>query len=246
MSPPVRARYTGNAAGLIEALIGDEILVQEALRRTLDARPEFAAQVTKATEAVLVRAMRRRVLAELEVTISEDELRRLAVEAAGGDLPTEFIELHAIINADRAQAAKALEELEAGFGFEEVHATYSTEKNEHLGTYSDTTMDQMPEAIRTAIDGLEDGAYTGVLELDGRYVIVRISRRPAVVDLESWRHQLVTRKQDELFEVWVTKKRAVHRIAVNTARLEAVELPAGPVAPTGLRIVEEPSPPPVQ
>jgi peptidyl-prolyl cis-trans isomerase C len=246
MAAPLREHHAGDAGGLVEELVTEELLVQEALRRGLDGRAEFAAHMARATEAILVRAMRERVLAELEVTITEDELRRLATEAAGGDLPTEFIELHAIINTDRAQVAKALEELKGGFGFDEVHATYSSEKNQHLGTYSDTTLDQMPDVLRTAVAALKDGEYTDVLELDGRFCVVRVSRRPAIVDLESWRHQLLDRKQDELFLAWVVKQRAKHRIAVNTERLDAVELPAvpaGPPAPTGLRIIEDPTTP---
>ena len=230
MPPAARAQYRADAARLVEYLVRNELLVQEAERRGLDSSDEFRARMRDATDGLLIRTMRERVLAKIEITISDEELRALAAEASGGDIPKEFIELYAITNPDRAQVEKALEELNAGNDFNEVHAAYSTDKHQHLGTYSDTTIKTMPEALRTATEDLKDGECSDVFEMDERFLVVQVTRRPAVVNLEPWRRRLLARKQDEHFLNWVAEQRAKHRIVVNTKRLDEVQLPEAPSA----------------
>ena len=233
MPPAARARYRADAARLVEYLVRNELLVQEAERRGFDSSDAFRARMRDATDGLLIRTMRERVLAKIEITISDEELRALAAEASGGDMPNEFIELYAITNPDRAQVEKALEDLNSGNDFNEVHAAYSTDKHQHVGTYSDTTIETMPEALRTATEDLKDGECSDVFEMDKRFLVVQVTRRPAVVNLEPWRRRLLARKQDEHFLNWVAEQRAKHRIVVNAKRLDEVQLPEAPsAAPT--------------
>jgi peptidyl-prolyl cis-trans isomerase C len=230
MPPAKRTRYEADAARLVDDLVRNELLVQQAERRGLDKSDALLASVREARDGALIRAMRERVLAHIEIAISDDELRALAAEAAGGDVPKEFIELSAIANPDKAQLEKALEELKAGKPFDEVHAAYSTDTRQHIGTYSDATRDTMPAPLRAAIEGLKDGQVSDIIKMDDGYAIVRVVRRPAVVNLEPWRRQLLARRQDEYFLEWVTKQKAHHRIVVNTNLLDTVKLPKGPPA----------------
>ena len=239
MPPARRAQHEADAAQLVEYFVRNELLVQEAKRRGLDKTDALLASVRDARDGALIRAMRERVLAQIEIAITDEELRAMAAEAAGGKVPSEFIELSAIANPDRAQLEKALEELKAGKPFDEVHAAYSADARQHIGTYADTTLETMPEPLRAATEGLKDGECTDIIEMDDGYLIVRVARRPAVVNVEPWRRQLLARKRDEYFLQWVTKRKASHRIVVNTKRLDEVQLPMGP--PTLAR--PDPTPP---
>jgi hypothetical protein len=230
MSPPEQAACRADAARLIDTLVDNELLVQEALRRGLDKKPEFKLRMARATDAVLVREMRRRALEQIKAEISDAELRTLAAKEAGGELPNELIVLYAIVNPDKAQLERASTELDAGKPFTEVHAAYSTEKNPDFGTYSDKTISTAPEPVRAAVRQLKDGEHSGVIELDGRFVLLQVTRRAAVVDLEPFREQLLARRQDELFLGWVLKKREKHSIEY-TDRLDKVKLPRSTTAP---------------
>ncbi len=245
-----RAYYAEHRGKLLDFIINRMVIAEEARAVGLDEDPavvqrleearEFAtttgisesdrldALLRDAEQRILIAAMREQVLAEIEVTISDEELRALAAQASGGDLPSEFIELYGIINADRAQVEAARAKLAAGTAFADVHAAYSTEKNQHLGSFSDTTLDNMADALRAAVEGVENGGLTDVFEMDGRFVVVQVTRRSAVVDLEPWRRNLHVRKQDDYFRTWVTDKKTHHRIAVNTKRLDEVQLPNAP------------------
>ncbi len=229
--PPAQARYTADPAPFLDSLVAHELLIWEAERRGLDTTDGFTAQMKQALDDVLIRTMRERVLAKFEITISDEELRALAARSAGGDLPREFIQLSYIANADRAKVEHALDELKAGKAFDEVHKAHSADTRQDLGTWSDTTLERMPEALRTATEGLKDGELTGVLEMDERFLVVRVTRRPAVVDLAPWRAQLLAEKQAELFLGWVTEQRANHRVVLNTKRLSQVQLPEAPAPP---------------
>ncbi|HUU36177.1 MAG TPA: peptidylprolyl isomerase [Vicinamibacterales bacterium] len=235
MPPREQAACKADPARLVDAWVANELLAQEALRRGLDKNREFRLRFTRATHSILIAEMRRRVLDRLKVEISDDELRRIAGEEAGGELPNEFIVLCAIVNTDRAKVEQALAELDAGKPFAEVHAACSSEKDPAFGTYSDATIETAPEAVRTAIADLKDGERTGVIEIDGRFAVIEVTRRPAVIDLDALRDQLLSRRQDELFLKWVKDKRVQHNVSVNKARLEKVKLPgseAGSPPPT--------------
>jgi peptidyl-prolyl cis-trans isomerase C len=228
MPPARRAQYEADANRLVEHLVRNELLVQEAERRGLDKSDDLLASVRDARDGALIRAMRERVLAQIELAITDEELRAMAAEASGGKVPSEFIELSAIANPDKAKLEKALDELKAGKPFGEVHAAYSADARQHIGTYADTTLETMPEPLRAATEGLKDGEYTDIIEMGSGYLIVRVARRPAVVNVEPWRRQLLARKRDEYFLEWVNERKASHRIVVNTKRLDEVELPKGP------------------
>ena len=232
MPAPAQARYRANPASLLDYLVGNRLLVWEADRRGLDKTREFVSRMQQATEAVLIRTMRERVLAKFEITISDEELRALAAQSTGGDLPREFIQLSYIANADRAKVEQALDELKAGKAFDEVHKACSADTRQDLGTWSDTTLERMPEALRTATKGVKDGGLTSVLEMDERFLVVRVTRRPAIVDLGPWRAQLLAKKEAALFLGWATEQRANHRIVLNTKRLGEVQLPEAPSPPS--------------
>ncbi len=245
-----RARYAANRRELLDFMINRMVIANEARAAGLDQDPAVVQRIEQAREfatttgitdpdrrdallhdaeqRILIAAMRERVLAEIEVTISNEELRALAAKTSGGDLPSEFIELNGIINTDRAQVEAARAELAAGTAFAKVHTAYSTERNQHLGSFSDTTLDTMPDALRAAVEGVENGGLTDVFEMDGRFVVAQVTRRSAVVDLEPWRHQLVLQKQDEYFRTWATDRKTHHRITVNAKRLDEVQLPNAP------------------
>jgi hypothetical protein len=248
-----RARYTDHRGALLDFIINRMVIADEARAVGLDEDPavierieqarEFAtttgideperrdALLRDAEQRVLSAAMRERVLAELELTISDEELRAFAGEATGGDLPSEFIEVNGIVNADRAQVEAARAELAGGAAFRDVHAAYSTDENPHFGSFADTTIDNMPDALRAVVEGVENGGLTDVFEMDGRFAVARVTRRSAVVDLEPWRPHLLARKRDDSFRAWVNEKKADHRIAVNTERLDEVQLPNAPENP---------------
>jgi len=221
----LRARYEAEPKALVGALVNEELIAQAAEARGLHRVADFKARMAQVVEGALIRTMRGRVLSQIEITITDEELRELARQFAGGDMPSEFIALNYIANADKAKVEQALKALKAGKDFSEVHAAWSSDKRQDLGVWSDTTIESMPKAIRTATEGLQDGEYSGVFEMEGRFLIVRVTRRSAVVNLEPWREQLRAHKQNALFLKWVATKRANHRIAVNAARLNAVELP---------------------
>jgi hypothetical protein len=225
---PQAAGTQDQAAPLVEHLVREALLVQEAERRGFDKGDEFSRRMQEALDGILIDTMRERVLAGFEISVTDEELRAMAREFAGGDLPGEFIELSYIANPDRAKVEAALADLKAGKDFGEVYQAYSADERQDLGTWSDTTLDTMPEALRAATSGVANGGLTDVFEMDGRFLVVRVIRRPAVVDLEPWRHQLVAKKQDEHFLDWVAEQRAKHRIVVNAERLAAVPLPAPP------------------
>ncbi|MBN1917065.1 MAG: hypothetical protein JW889_04070 [Verrucomicrobia bacterium] len=230
-----QAACRADPARLVDVLVNNELLTREALRRGLDKSPEFDLRMVRARDMVLVSEMRRRALEQIKTGLSDEEIRRLAAEGAGGELPEELIVLYAILNANRPMIEKAVAELDAGKPFSEVHAACSAEKNPDFGTYSDITIRTAPEAIRSAIAGIEDGQHTDVLEIDGQYAVLQVTRRSTVVDLEPFREQIFARQRDALFLDWVLRKRAEHKVEVNTTNLDAVKLAGNAMSPAPTR-----------
>jgi len=120
----------------------------------------------------------------------------------------------------RRRAEEALKELRAGAGFEQVARKYSDAGPDglSLGVFS---MDEMAPVLRNAIEGLEPGEYSEIIETPLGFQILKLAGvsnskeeefDPMV--MEETREKLYNMEMDSRFQEWLNELRAKSAIRI--------------------------------
>lgn len=168
----------------LDRLVRQELAAQRAEELKLDPGPEYRAEAAR-IEAML-QALKRRKLAEAydrhvaeTATVSDEEARKY-FEAEGRRIRTE-VHVWQIMLHDRAKIDEARRAVEAGVPFEEVARRSFPKLPESAGPFWDVgylRWTQVPPQWRSALEGLEVGQTSGVIEgPKSRHWIVKLVDR---------------------------------------------------------------------
>lgn len=178
---------------VLDLLIRDELIYQEAMRLGLDASPEYAEPVrrmeaqlaelkrTKAAEAYFAREL------SAKAAVTEAEARQYFDEHRE-QLGTEH-HLQQIFRRSRAEIDAAKAALDGGATFESL--ALAGGRAWDLGYLA---WPQIPDAWRAAMDTLTPGSVSGIIDGAGdRFWIIRlVERRTVTVDFEHEKTGLMT------------------------------------------------------
>lgn len=212
----------------INALIQQELLVQEAYKGELERSPEVKAEMAEATRKVLANAALRQHLQRRKLT--DEELRR-RYDQAITSLPRREYRLRHIVTQTRSQAAVLLERLQSGVNFS-LLARRSLDKAtaDRGGEVGWQSTQTLPTSALALVEKLTPGQIGGpILSGSGWEVIqlleARAVKAPTFAEAKS---TLLQQAQQE------SAQQLVQQLAAS-AQIEAflAPPPGEPVASTG-------------
>ena len=180
------ARGQPNSAELrkrvIDALITQEIVAQEAVRQGLDKDPAVGARLDALRQQALFTALLSDYFAANPIS---DEALRAEYERLKPLQPTRELNVRHIQVGTQEAAAQAIAELRKGVSFEKLAAERSLDKasGSRGGELGWITPDRLVPAIAEAVAKLEKGRYTETpVRTDAGWHVVRLEdERPAKV-----------------------------------------------------------------
>ena len=144
---------------ILEQLVGNKLLLQDARRNLYEAEPEFKAQLAKMKDELLVNYSANKVIAA--VTVSDKECREYYEanrDRLGGG---EVVDASHILVETEAQALDILSEIKAGLSFEEAAEKYSScPSKANGGNLGEFGRGQMVPEFDAAVFAMEVGTVT--------------------------------------------------------------------------------------
>ena len=157
-----RAQSYNNPEGrkiILEQLIGNKLLLQDARRNLYEAEPEFKAQLAKMKDELLVNYTANKLLAT--VTVSDKECREYYeanLDKLGGG---EVVNASHILVESEAQALDILSEIKGGLSFEDAAEKYSScPSKANGGNLGEFGRGQMVPEFDKAVFEMEVGTVT--------------------------------------------------------------------------------------
>lgn len=224
-------------AGLLDQLIHDELLAQQALALGLDNDPQFKERIRRAEAQY--RATRRKELADIffrrqiadKTQVTLEDVKRF-YEANEANLKASIHVLQLLFR-DENNAKNALAEIQAGTPFESVAAKQfavlpaGAQKPWDLGFL---TWRQIPSPWRTTVFLMKPGDISEVIKGENqRYWILKLVERRDLPSLNF--ESLKTSLQDELKSSKIISERA--RIALELRKKGNITLEPFPLSPAG-------------
>lgn len=217
---------------LLDQLVRQEILKQEALKRKLHQQEEVAAELHNVVRAVLSRAEIEDYLERAQ--ISEERTRaeydRLVQQMAG----EEYKARHILVKT-KEEAEKIIEELEKGADFAGLAKKYSIgpsgKRGGDLGWF---TADRMVKPFAGAVKKLQDGAFTKepVKTQFGWHVILReASREKQPPSYERVKPQIEQQLKQKLIQQYVEDLYKKAKVEVLLKQETPKAQPEQPLAP---------------
>jgi peptidyl-prolyl cis-trans isomerase C len=197
-----------------DELINREILMQEAVRESIPARPEVKAQVAVAEQTVVLRALiedfvKKNAPSDAEVKARYDSL----VKEGGGN----ELHLHHILVENEQQAKDLIAQIKAGKKFEDLAKQSSKDpgSGKNGGDLDWSSPKAYVPEFAQAAEKLKDGQMTDtpVHTQFGWHIIRRDATRPITPPpLEQVKPQIVQQIQQEKLQAFEQKLRAQAKI----------------------------------
>ena len=144
---------------ILEQLIGNKLLLQDARRNLYEAEPEFKAQLAKMKDELLVNYSANKVIAA--VTVSDKECREYYEENLDRLGGGEVVNASHILVESEAQALDILSEIKGGLSFEDAAEKYSScPSKANGGNLGEFGRGQMVPEFDSAVFAMEVGAIT--------------------------------------------------------------------------------------
>ena len=144
---------------LLEQLIGNKLLLQDARRNLLEADPKFKAELNRLRENLLINFAGNKVLEGIKVT--DDEVKEYYDNNADRFRQGESVNASHILVDTEERAIELIKELEAGADFAELaKANSSCPSKEQGGCLGDFTQGQMVPEFDKAVFSMEVGEVT--------------------------------------------------------------------------------------
>lgn len=215
---------------LLEELIKQEILVQEANKENLQNSPEIVARLETIKRSLIAQAALQKHLDSSPIT--DADLKAEYDKKVAGENAMEYKARHILLKTE-AEAKKIIEQLNKGAKFEALAKKNSTEPGakESGGDLGWFTAEQMVAPFSEAVTKLEKGKYSTapVQTQFGWHVILREdSRTPTPPPFEAVKEQLRPMLQREKVQTYMEALR-------NQAKVETflpAEAPAAPAPDT--------------
>ncbi len=193
LNPATRATLGNDKGRLLDEMVTEVILLQEARRRGLDRDPEVRELMKEAQRQILLGRLLEQVGKSQQAAVSDEEIARVyESNKEGMKEPESFRASHILVETE-AQAKEALDRIKKGQPFAKVAAELSTDPTKTRGgDIGFFTKGQLiPEFEATCLK-LSPGEMSGAVKTAlGYHVILLTERRPARVrPLEEVKEQI--------------------------------------------------------
>lgn len=181
LGPPARAAVGNDRRRLLEEMVTETILIQEARRRGLEWDPEVRRLLSEAGKQILLGRLLELVRKQAPGEVADEEIARyFGAHKAELAQPDTFRASHILVETEEA-AKKTLARLEGGEPFakvaEEVSVDPSKSRGGDIGFF--TRQEVIPEVV-AACEKLEPGKFSPVVKSSlGYHVILLTERHPA-------------------------------------------------------------------
>ncbi|GIW78183.1 MAG: peptidylprolyl isomerase [Phycisphaerae bacterium] len=209
---------------IVEELVRQQLLVQEAKRRGYDKDP----QMQKAIENMANTLLMRRLIEDLtkDITVTDEEVQQFYEQNKDAFKTPEEYKVRMIVVDDEALAKQILVELYQGADFADKARQYSKDKSAwqggDLGYLSEFPFEKMADAVKV----LDKGAVSPVFKGPQGYYIVKLEDKrggePIAFDQvkDYLKSQIMLGKQQEAVMAFVEQLRQQIPVTVNEQLLE--------------------------
>ncbi len=240
LNPAYRQALGGDSKRLLEEMIMETILIQEARRRGLERDVEVDKLVKEARRQILlgrlletIREGKASELGAADVAKAYEENKKFYVE------PETFRASHVLV-ATEQEAQQVIDRLKAGEDFAKVAQELSTDPTKarggDIGYFSKGQL--IPE-FEQACEKLQPGEISGVIKTQLGCHVIRLTERKASRQLpleevnDQIKKQLVSQQEQKLVETFIQQLRAKAQVQIrDAANAVSKTAPANkPVAP---------------
>jgi peptidyl-prolyl cis-trans isomerase C len=202
-----------------EALINQEVVAQEAVKRGLDKQPTVAARIELDRQMALVNAYFEDHMKKNPVT---DDMLRKEYERIKPQIPAKEYKVRHILVAKDEEAKYLLAQLKKGGNFEKLAAEHSTDPGSKVrgGDLDWGPAERFVKPFADAITKLQKGQTSEVVKTDFGYHIIRLDdeRAAKIPTFEEAKPQLQQMVQSSIVQKAVTELRSKAKIEDSEAK----------------------------
>ncbi|MBI3317640.1 MAG: peptidyl-prolyl cis-trans isomerase [Candidatus Omnitrophica bacterium] len=220
LNPSYRAALGNDRKRLLEEMVMETLLVQEARRRGLERDPEVGKLFKEARRQILLGRLLERARAEQPADVTDEEVAKVYEQNKKNFVePESFRASHVLLETEEG-AKKALERLNAGEPFAKVaeEMTIDPAGKSKGGDIGNFTKGQLIPEFENACEKLKLGERSGIVKSSlGYHVILlterKTSRQRSLEEVkEVIRRQLAVQKQQKELDTWIQGLRAKAQI----------------------------------
>lgn len=182
--------------GIRDALINQEVVAQEAVKRGLDKQPNVAARIELDRQSALVNAYFEDYMRRNPIT---DEMLRKEYERLKPELPAREYKVRHILVGTEEEAKNIIAQIRKGGSFEKLAAEHSkdTGSRQRGGDLDWGPAERYVKPFADAVRGLKKGAMTDApVHTDFGYHVIRVederaTKVPSFEDAKQQLHQMV-------------------------------------------------------
>ena len=228
LNPSYRAALGNDRRRLLEEMVMESVLLQEARRRQLDRDGEVQRLMKEAQRQILLGRLLEILRESQPVQVTEQEIAQAYQENTKSFLEPETFRASHILVANEEGAKKALEKVKGGQPFakaaEELSMDTTKTRGGDVGVF---TKGQLIPEFEAACAVLQPGQLSGVVKTPLGYHVILLTehkverQRPLEEVKEQIRSKLAAQRQQRLVESTVQQLRAKAQVRYH--------LPVGPV-----------------
>jgi peptidyl-prolyl cis-trans isomerase C len=211
-----RSRTPEGSRRLVEQLVDQRLLLQEARTRELDEDPELRAKVADLERRLLVDAVQQRVTRD----VVTDEAVRAYYDAHPDEFSEERVRVRHILVPEKDAAQKILDELRAGADFltvaRERSQDPSARRGGDLGYVTRGRMD--PAFEKAAFELAQPGALSEVVQTRFGFHVIQLVEKPEsqIRPFDQAKGPIRQKLQREAIEGFLEERRASSKIEIVT------------------------------
>lgn len=181
MPPAIKASFGGDRKRILEQMIMEAVLLQEARRRRLDRDSEVGRLLADARRQILFGRLLEVLREEQEAPVNQDQIREFYEESKASFVQPESFRASHILVSDEEAARKALTRLKAGEPFPQVAGEFSTDPSASQGgDIGFFTVEQVIPEFGAACKKLKVGELSDVVKSPlGFHVVLLTEKKPA-------------------------------------------------------------------
>ncbi len=239
LNPSYRTALGNDRKKLLEEMIMETVLLQEARRRGLDRDSQVKQLLKEAKRQILLGRLLEVLRDSKQVEVTDEEVRRIYEANKDSFKEPETFRASHVLAENEETAKKVLERLKAGESFaklaEEVSKDVSKAKGGDIGYFSKGQL--IPE-FEAACEPLKPGELSGVVKTSLGYHVILLTERKAarVRPLEEVRDQirkqLAAQQQQRQIETYVQQLRAKAQIQFRDSAVSPKQVPKQATAPS--------------
>ncbi len=239
LNPQYRSALGGDQKRLLEEMVMETVLLQEARRRGLEHDPEVDRLVKEARRQILLGRLLETIRQSKQVQVPDEDVKKIYEANKSNFMEPETFRASHILVADEETAKKAMERLKSGESFAKVAGELSTDPSSKTkgGDIGYFAKGQLIPEFEAACESLKPGELSGIVKTQLGYHIIQLTdkksvhQRPLEEVQDQIRRQLGAQQQQRQVESSVQELRAKAQVQIK----DSGAAPVSPVAPAAQR-----------